>query len=151
MAAERLRIAGPRQQGRQGPIRAWGGQIQVGVCFKGESTAQATVLAVSASSNGPFVDSSKSNKCTVASCGGTNLEWSIVTDIISYIISYHHKIQQNRKRNHGRRCSSDLHRLHPLRDRRTQRDVADVAGVTEVTIRNRYRGLAEELDIEIIL
>lgn len=36
-------------------------------------------------------------------------------------------------------------------DRRTQREVADVAGVTEVTIRNRYKELAEELDIEIIL
>jgi transcription initiation factor TFIIB len=29
--------------------------------------------------------------------------------------------------------------------------VAEVAGVTEVTIRNRYKELAEELDIEIIL
>jgi transcription initiation factor TFIIB len=29
--------------------------------------------------------------------------------------------------------------------------VANVAGVTEVTIRNRYKELAEELDIEIIL
>lgn len=36
-------------------------------------------------------------------------------------------------------------------DRRTQREVADVAGVTEVTIGNRYKELAEELDIEIIL
>lgn len=36
-------------------------------------------------------------------------------------------------------------------DRKTQREVADVAGVTEVTIRNRYKELAEELDIEIIL
>jgi transcription initiation factor TFIIB len=36
-------------------------------------------------------------------------------------------------------------------ERRTQREVADVAGVTEVTIRNRYKELAEELDIEIIL
>ncbi len=35
--------------------------------------------------------------------------------------------------------------------RRTQREVAEVAGVTEVTIRNRYKELAEELDIEIIL
>ena len=35
-------------------------------------------------------------------------------------------------------------------DRRTQREVADVAGVTEVTIRNRYKELAEELDIEIL-
>ena len=32
-------------------------------------------------------------------------------------------------------------------DRRTQREVADVAGVTEVTIRNRYKELAEKLDI----
>ncbi|MEM2924201.1 MAG: transcription initiation factor IIB [Methanocellales archaeon] len=36
-------------------------------------------------------------------------------------------------------------------ERRTQREVAEVAGVTEVTIRNRYKELAEELDIEIIL
>ena len=36
-------------------------------------------------------------------------------------------------------------------ERRTQREVADVAGVTEVTIRNRYKELAEELDIGIIL
>ena len=36
-------------------------------------------------------------------------------------------------------------------ERRTQREVADVAGVTEVTIRNRYKELAEQLDIEIIL
>jgi transcription initiation factor TFIIB len=36
-------------------------------------------------------------------------------------------------------------------ERRTQREVANVAGVTEVTIRNRYKELAEELDIEIIL
>ena len=36
-------------------------------------------------------------------------------------------------------------------ERRTQREVADVAGVTEVTIRNRYKELAEELDIELIL
>jgi transcription initiation factor TFIIB len=35
-------------------------------------------------------------------------------------------------------------------DRRTQREVADIAGVTEVTIRNRYKELAEELDIEIL-
>jgi transcription initiation factor TFIIB len=32
-------------------------------------------------------------------------------------------------------------------ERRTQREVADVAGVTEVTIRNRYKELAEKLDI----
>jgi len=36
-------------------------------------------------------------------------------------------------------------------ERRTQREVAEIAGVTEVTIRNRYKELAEELDIEIIL
>jgi len=36
-------------------------------------------------------------------------------------------------------------------ERRTQHDVAEVAGVTEVTIRNRYKELAEKLDIEIIL
>ncbi len=35
--------------------------------------------------------------------------------------------------------------------RRTQRDIADEAGVTEVTIRNRYKELAEKLDIEITL
>ena len=36
-------------------------------------------------------------------------------------------------------------------ERRTQREVAVVAGVTEVTIRNRYKELAEKLDIGIIL
>ena len=36
-------------------------------------------------------------------------------------------------------------------ERRTQREVAEVAGVTEVTIRNRYKELAEKLDINIIL
>jgi len=36
-------------------------------------------------------------------------------------------------------------------ERRTQREVADVAGVTEVTIRNRYKELAEKLDIDIVL
>jgi transcription initiation factor TFIIB len=36
-------------------------------------------------------------------------------------------------------------------DRRTQRQVAEVAGVTEVTIRNRYKELAEQLDIEVML
>ncbi|MCD6146152.1 transcription initiation factor IIB [ANME-2 cluster archaeon] len=35
--------------------------------------------------------------------------------------------------------------------RKTQREVAEVAGVTEVTIRNRYKELAEELDINIVL
>ena len=36
-------------------------------------------------------------------------------------------------------------------ERRTQREVADVAGVTEVTIRNRYKEIAEKLDIGIIM
>jgi transcription initiation factor TFIIB len=36
-------------------------------------------------------------------------------------------------------------------ERRTQREVAEVSGVTEVTIRNRYKELAEKLDIEIII
>jgi transcription initiation factor TFIIB len=35
-------------------------------------------------------------------------------------------------------------------ERRTQREVAEVAGVTEVTIRNRYKELAEKLDIDVI-
>lgn len=38
-----------------------------------------------------------------------------------------------------------------LGERRTQREVADIAGVTEVTIRNRYKELAERLDIEIVI
>ena len=33
-------------------------------------------------------------------------------------------------------------------EKRTQREVAEVAGVTEVTIRNRYKELIEELGIE---
>lgn len=33
-------------------------------------------------------------------------------------------------------------------ERKTQREVADVVGVTEVTIRNRYKEMAEALDIE---
>lgn len=36
-------------------------------------------------------------------------------------------------------------------ERRTQREIADAAGVTEVTIRNRYKELAQKLDIDIIL
>ena len=36
-------------------------------------------------------------------------------------------------------------------ERKTQREVADVAGVTEVTIRNRYKELAEELDLGVVL
>ncbi len=38
-----------------------------------------------------------------------------------------------------------------LGERRTQREVADVSGVTEVTIRNRYKELAERLDIDIVI
>ncbi len=33
-------------------------------------------------------------------------------------------------------------------EKRTQREVADVAGITEVTIRNRYKELIDELDLE---
>ena len=33
-------------------------------------------------------------------------------------------------------------------EKRTQREVADVAGVTEVTIRNRYKEILEELGLE---
>lgn len=36
-------------------------------------------------------------------------------------------------------------------ERRTQREVAEVAGVTEVTIRNRYKELAEKLGIKLVL
>ena len=36
-------------------------------------------------------------------------------------------------------------------ERRTQKEVAEVAGVTEVTIRNRYRELKDELNIEVDL
>ena len=35
-------------------------------------------------------------------------------------------------------------------ERRTQREIADIAGVTEVTIRNRYKELAEKLDISLV-
>lgn len=34
-------------------------------------------------------------------------------------------------------------------EKTTQRDLAEVSGVTEVTIRNRYRGLVESLDIDV--
>jgi transcription initiation factor TFIIB len=34
-------------------------------------------------------------------------------------------------------------------ERRTQKEVAEVAGVTEVTIRNRYRELKKELNLDI--
>ncbi len=36
-------------------------------------------------------------------------------------------------------------------ERRTQKEVADVAGVTEVTIRNRYKEIADTLEIELVL
>ena len=36
-------------------------------------------------------------------------------------------------------------------ERRTQREVAEIAGVTEVTIRNRYKELAQKLDIHIVM
>jgi len=36
-------------------------------------------------------------------------------------------------------------------ERKTQRKIAEVAGVTEVTIRNRYKELADKLDISIIM
>ena len=36
-----------------------------------------------------------------------------------------------------------------LGERKTQKEVADVAGVTEVTIRNRYKELSEQLDGEV--
>lgn len=38
-----------------------------------------------------------------------------------------------------------------LGERRTQRDVAKIAGVTEVTIRNRYKELTEQLDVGVSL
>ena len=38
-----------------------------------------------------------------------------------------------------------------LGERKTQRDVADIAGVTEVTIRNRYKELNEQLDVGVNL
>lgn len=38
-----------------------------------------------------------------------------------------------------------------LGERRTQKEIADAAAVTEVTIRNRYKEMAEKLDIEVAL
>ncbi|MFY9637436.1 MAG: transcription initiation factor IIB, partial [Methanobacterium sp.] len=35
--------------------------------------------------------------------------------------------------------------------RKTQRDVAEVAGVTEVTIRNRYKEISEEIEMGLTL
>ncbi len=50
------------------PADWWGGKIPAEICIKGEATAPATTPAVSASSNGPFVGSSKSNKYHYPSC-----------------------------------------------------------------------------------
>jgi transcription initiation factor TFIIB len=38
---------------------------------------------------------------------------------------------------------------HMCEEKRTQKIIADAAGVTEVTIRNRYKGLKEALDLDI--
>jgi transcription initiation factor TFIIB len=38
-----------------------------------------------------------------------------------------------------------------LGERKTQRDVAEVAGVTEVTIRNRYKEISEEIEMGLTL
>ena len=38
---------------------------------------------------------------------------------------------------------------HVVGRNRTQREIADVSSVTEVTIRNRYKELADALNIEI--
>lgn len=37
-----------------------------------------------------------------------------------------------------------------LNERKTQRDVAEVAGVTEVTIRNRYKELSENIELSVL-
>ncbi|MDE1851299.1 MAG: transcription initiation factor IIB [Candidatus Micrarchaeota archaeon] len=36
-------------------------------------------------------------------------------------------------------------------ERRTQKEIADVSGVTEVTVRNRYRELKKELNLDVVL
>ena len=46
---------------------------------------------------------------------------------------------------HGRRAFASV----LCGKRRTQREVAEVAGVTEVTIRNRYKELIQNLNIEL--
>lgn len=50
------------------PSDWWDEQNPAGVCIKGESTVPATVPVVSASGNGPFVGSAKSNKYHYPSC-----------------------------------------------------------------------------------
>jgi transcription initiation factor TFIIB len=34
-------------------------------------------------------------------------------------------------------------------EKKTQKDIAEAAGVTEVTVRNRYKSLRRQLDIEL--
>ena len=34
-------------------------------------------------------------------------------------------------------------------ERKTQKDIAEAAGVTEVTVRNRYKALAKQLNLEL--
>lgn len=50
------------------PADWWGGHIPAGVCIKGESSVPVTRPVVSASGNGPFVGSSKSNKYHYPTC-----------------------------------------------------------------------------------
>jgi len=38
-----------------------------------------------------------------------------------------------------------------LGEKKTQRDVAEISGVTEVTIRNRYKELSENLEYSILV
>ena len=57
-------------------------------------------------------------------------------------------------RDYGARISGEdsyVRNVDAAGERKTQRDVAEIAGVTEVTIRNRYKELAEQLDIQVIL
>jgi transcription initiation factor TFIIB len=37
-----------------------------------------------------------------------------------------------------------------VNDKKSQRDIAEVAGITEVTLRNRYKELSENLNITLI-
>jgi transcription initiation factor TFIIB len=37
---------------------------------------------------------------------------------------------------------------HICDEKRTQKNIADAAGVTEVTIRNRYKGLKKDLELD---
>ena len=38
-----------------------------------------------------------------------------------------------------------------LGERKTQRDIAEIAGITEVTIRNRYKEISEQVDLGVTL